>query len=83
MRAFAENHKRGFRWMRTHTPRQRLGQGKRRHLLPLYFMMIPGGIYLIINNYIPMTGIVMAFKRYNYKTGVYMSPNVEIGRAHV
>ncbi len=62
--------------MRTHTPRQRLGQGKRRHLLPLYFMMIPGGIYLIINNYIPMTGIVMAFKRYNFKTGVYMSPNV-------
>lgn len=44
--------------------------------LPLYLMMVPGCIYLIINNYIPMTGIVMAFKQYNFKTGIYGSPNV-------
>lgn len=51
---------------------------KRRFLryLPLYFMMLPGCIYLIINNYIPMTGIVLAFKRYHFSTGIYNSPNV-------
>lgn len=43
---------------------------------PLYLMMIPGALYLIINNYLPMTGIVMAFKRYNFKDGIYGSPNV-------
>lgn len=39
-------------------------------------MMIPGIIYLLINNYLPMTGIVLAFKRYNFKDGIYKSPNV-------
>lgn len=43
---------------------------------PLYLMMLPGIIYLIINNYMPMTGIVMAFKRYNFQDGIYGSPNV-------
>lgn len=62
--------------MRTHTPRKRLNQRKLKQLLPLYLMMIPGAVYLIINNYIPMTGIVMAFKRYHFQTGIYMSPNV-------
>ena len=32
--------------------------------LPLYLMMVPGIAYIIINNYIPMTGIVVAFKQY-------------------
>lgn len=44
--------------------------------MPLYLMMLPGIIYLIINNYLPMTGIVMAFKRYNFQGGIYGSPNV-------
>ena len=44
--------------------------------LPLYLMMLPGCAYLIINNYIPMTGIVLAFKQYHFKTGIYHSPNV-------
>lgn len=39
--------------------------------LPLYIMMLPCIIYLIINNYIPMTGIIVAFKKYNIKTGLY------------
>lgn len=43
---------------------------------PLYLMMLPGIIYLVINNYMPMTGIVMAFKRYNFQDGIYRSPNV-------
>jgi putative aldouronate transport system permease protein len=41
---------------------------------PLYAMMVPGIIYFIINNYIPMFGIVVAFKRYNVNSGIYGSP---------
>lgn len=41
--------------------------------LPLYLMLLPGSIYLIINNYMPMTGIVVAFKQYNYRKGIFGS----------
>lgn len=44
--------------------------------MPMYLMLLPGIIYLLINNYLPMTGIVMAFKKYNFKDGIYGSPNV-------
>lgn len=43
---------------------------------PFYLMLLPGTIYLIINNYIPMTGIVVAFKQYNVRDGLYNSPNI-------
>jgi putative aldouronate transport system permease protein len=43
---------------------------------PLYLMLVPGVIYLIINNYVPMTGIVVAFKQYNARKGLYRSPNI-------
>ena len=39
----------------------------------LYAMMLPGLIYLIVNNYIPMAGLVVAFKKYNYKDGIWGS----------
>ena len=42
--------------------------------LPLYLMMLPGIAYLIINNYIPMAGIVVAFKQYNVNDGMFGSP---------
>ncbi len=42
--------------------------------LPLYLMMIPGLAYLFINNYIPMPGLVIAFKKINYTTGIFKSP---------
>lgn len=29
---------------------------------PLYLMMLPALLYLLINNYIPMAGMVIAFK---------------------
>lgn len=45
-----------------------------RQYIPLYLMLLPGMIYLFINNYIPMTGIIIAFKKYNKKTGIYGSP---------
>ena len=37
-------------------------------------MMIPGTIYLIVNNYIPMAGLVLAFKKFNYQFGMWKSP---------
>ena len=41
---------------------------------PIYLMLLPGFVYLIVNNYIPMAGIVIAFKRYNYQLGMWKSP---------
>lgn len=41
--------------------------------IPLYLMFLPGAIYLIINNYIPMAGIVVAFKKYNVRKGIWGS----------
>ncbi len=42
--------------------------------IPFYLMTIPGFVYLFINNYIPMSGLVLAFKRYNVRYGMYGSP---------
>ena len=42
--------------------------------MALYSMMIPGIIYLIINNYIPMFGLQIAFKKFNYADGMWKSP---------
>ena len=37
---------------------------KVKQYLPLYLMMLPALTYLLINNYMPMTGLVLAFKKY-------------------
>lgn len=42
--------------------------------LALFSMMLPGLVYLIINNYIPMAGLVIAFKRFDYSKGIWGSP---------
>ena len=44
-----------------------------RQILPYYLMVLPGLAYLIINNYIPMFGILIAFKKMNYKKGIFGS----------
>lgn len=41
---------------------------------PLYLMMAPGLIYLFINNYMPMAGLVVAFKNYTVVDGISGSP---------
>lgn len=43
-------------------------------LSALDFMAIPGMLYFIINNYIPMFGIVIAFKKIDYAKGIWASP---------
>lgn len=35
--------------------------------------MAPGLIYVFINNYIPMFGIVIAFKKVNFQKGIFAS----------
>lgn len=40
----------------------------------LLLMLMPAVIYVIIFNYIPMSGIVLAFKKYQYAGGIYGSP---------
>ncbi len=41
---------------------------------PFYIMIIPGMIYLLINNYGPMAGIFIAFKKIDYGLGIFNSP---------
>ena len=41
---------------------------------PLYLMMLPALLYLLINNYIPMAAMVIAFKKLNFAKGIWASP---------
>ncbi|MBQ9211578.1 MAG: sugar ABC transporter permease [Clostridia bacterium] len=45
-----------------------------KRFLPFYIMALPGIIYLIINNYMPLVGLQVAFKRFNYGKGIWGSP---------
>ena len=47
---------------------------KTKRYLPLYLMLLPGAAYLIINNYLPMAGLALAFKKVNYNVGLFQSP---------
>ena len=50
------------------------GKGSRfKRNLPLYLMFLPGALYLLINNYIPMGGLIVAFKQYNVRNGLFGS----------
>ena len=46
---------------------------KIKKLLPLYIMALPALVYLFINNYLPLTGMVVAFKDFDYSKGIYGS----------
>jgi len=41
-----------------------------KHWLPFYLMFAPGFLYLLINNYIPLYGMQLAFKSFSYKKGI-------------
>ena len=43
---------------------------------PFYFMALPGLIYIFINNYIPMGGLILAFEKYSVKGGIFGSKKV-------
>lgn len=42
--------------------------------LPIYLLALPGITYMICNNYLPMFGIVIAFKKLNFAKGILASP---------
>jgi putative aldouronate transport system permease protein len=44
-----------------------------RRYIPLFIMTLPGLAYLAINNYIPLAGLVIAFKDFNYANGIFGS----------
>ena len=44
-----------------------------RRYIPIYLIMLPGMFYLLINNYFPMAGLVIAFKKFNYRKGIFGS----------
>lgn len=46
---------------------------KMKRYLPLFIMMAPGLIYLLINNYLPMFGLIIAFKDIDYAKGIFAS----------
>ena len=58
--------------------KEKLSPAKRKALfkrcIPIYIMALPGLVYLVINNYMPMPGIILAFKKYTAKLGIYRSP---------
>ncbi len=57
--------------------KEKMSPAKRKSLIrrsiPIYIMALPGLIYLFINNYMPMPGIILAFKNYKAKDGIYGS----------
>ena len=57
--------------------KQRAGSSIRARLRrqwPLYLIMIPGIAYLVINNYLPLLGLQLAFKKYKFNLGIWGSP---------
>ena len=54
-------------------PAKRVKTGKRVSYVPLFLMMLPGIVYLIVNNYFPMFGITIAFKDLDYTKGIFGS----------
>ncbi len=47
---------------------------KMKRYIPLYIMLLPGLVYLVINSYMPMAGLALAFKKVNYSVGLFSSP---------
>ena len=46
---------------------------KNKAVVPLDFMALPGALYFLINNYFPMFGIFIAFKKVDYSVGIAKS----------
>lgn len=44
---------------------------KSKSSLPLLMLTIPGLLYLLINNYIPMVGVIIAFKSQDFSKGIF------------
>lgn len=42
--------------------------------IPIYILMLPGLVYILFNNLIPLPGLIVAFKNYKARLGIYGSP---------
>lgn len=49
-------------------------KSSRQRQWPFYIMIFPGFLYLLINNYGPMLGMFIAFKKVDYGLGIFKSP---------
>lgn len=49
-------------------------KGGWKETMPLMLIALPGIAYLIVNNYLPMAGLFLAFKKYNFMQGIFGSP---------
>ena len=45
----------------------------RKKHLPLYMLMLPGMLYLLIYRYVPMGGLIMVFKNFRITRGIFGS----------
>lgn len=57
----------------------KLAKPKKKYLsfkqsIPIYILLLPGLIYMFCNNYMPMFGILIAFKKLDFKKGILGSP---------
>jgi putative aldouronate transport system permease protein len=43
----------------------------------MYIMGVPAVVMFVLFNYLPMAGIIIAFKQYNFKQGIFGSPWME------
>ena len=51
-------------------------QSKFKKNIPLYVLLLPSIILLILFAYIPMAGLVIAFKDYSPATGIFGDPGL-------
>ena len=57
--------------------RRRMSLASRRRMrqnIPLFAMFIPVIAFYVIFKYLPMGGLVIAFKKYNFAKGIWGSP---------
>lgn len=48
-------------------------KARRTNTLPMLLIALPGILYLVVNNYIPMAGVFLAFKDYSFTKGIFGS----------
>jgi len=48
-------------------------QGRHKATLSLFLLAVPGLLYLLVNNYLPMIGTFIAFKEIDYAKGLFRS----------
>ncbi len=59
--------------MQAISPRKTTASVKWKKYRLYYLFMLPGLLYFLINNYLPMPGIILAFKKVNWRLGIFGS----------